>query len=216
MYFMQADVLSGLDKAFIGRMMEVGVKSTYDEGTVLFDQGEAARRFYILVKGQVRLSFGENQNSVYTVDHGGEAFGWSSLIGSDHYTAAARCVTPSTLIAFERIDMEALLKSTDRRPPRRWSFSSRHYGRPPSEDGGLSSRLERQKDSSTISVKDLTTLMAINASKISLQHQLPMADSLILATANLDKCILWTRDSDFKNLPMVNFIPKKRVGHPGH
>jgi CRP-like cAMP-binding protein len=109
MYFKQADMLSGLDKGFIGRMMEVGVKSTYDEGTVLFDQGEAARRFYILVKGQVRLSFGEERNSVYTVDHGGEAFGWSSLIGSDRYTAAARCVTSSTLIAFERIDMEALL-----------------------------------------------------------------------------------------------------------
>jgi CRP/FNR family transcriptional regulator len=109
MYFKQADVLSELDKAFIAKMMEVGAKSTYDEGTVLFEQGESARRFYILVKGSVRLSFGESQNSVYTVDHGGEAFGWSSLIGSDHYTAAARCVAPSTLIAFERDDMDALL-----------------------------------------------------------------------------------------------------------
>ncbi|MEJ2642640.1 MAG: cyclic nucleotide-binding domain-containing protein [Desulfosarcinaceae bacterium] len=109
MYFKQADVLAGLDKAFIAKMMEVGAKSTYTEGTMLFDQGDTARRFYILVKGRVRLSFGDQRNSDYTVDHGGEAFGWSSLIGSDRYTAAARCVAPSTLIAFERDDMEALL-----------------------------------------------------------------------------------------------------------
>jgi CRP-like cAMP-binding protein len=111
MYFKQADVLSGLDKTFIAKMMEAGAKTTYDEGAVLFEQGESARRFYILVKGCVRLSFGDNQNSVYTVDHGGEAFGWSSLIGSAHYTAAAHCVAPSTLIVFKRDDMEVLLGS---------------------------------------------------------------------------------------------------------
>lgn len=65
-------------------------------------------------------------------------------------------------------------------------------------------------------VKDLTTNIAMNAAKVSLQHNLPMADSLILATANVYKCTLWTQDSDFKNLPMVNFIPQKSVGQPGH
>jgi CRP/FNR family transcriptional regulator, nitrogen oxide reductase regulator len=109
MYFKQADILAGLDKTFIAKMMEVGVKTAYEEGTILFKQGDAAHRFYILVKGRVRLIFGDNQNSAYTVDHGGEAFGWSSLIGSDHYTAAARCVALSTLIAFEHDKMEALL-----------------------------------------------------------------------------------------------------------
>jgi toxin FitB len=57
-------------------------------------------------------------------------------------------------------------------------------------------------------IKNLTTNIAINAAKISLQHNLPMADSLILATAKIYECTLWTQDSDFKNLPMVNFVPK--------
>jgi CRP-like cAMP-binding protein len=109
MYFKQADMLAGLDKAFIARMMEIGVKSTYAEGRVLFDQGDSALRFYILVKGRVRLSVGDNKNSIYTVDHGGEAFGWSALIGSPSYTAAAQCVVPSTLIAFDRDQMASLL-----------------------------------------------------------------------------------------------------------
>lgn len=65
-------------------------------------------------------------------------------------------------------------------------------------------------------VKDLTANIALNAAKISLQHNLPMADSLILATANIYKCTLWTQDSDFENLPRVNFYPKKSGVQPGH
>lgn len=109
MQFKQADILAGLSKNFIARMMEVGEKSTQGEGTVLFSQGDPARRFYILVKGRVRLSMGDQKNSIYTVNHGGEAFGWSSLVGRGHYTAAAECVAASTLIAFDRDQMEVLL-----------------------------------------------------------------------------------------------------------
>ena len=65
-------------------------------------------------------------------------------------------------------------------------------------------------------VKELTVTIAMKAAKISLQHNLPMADSLILATAVFYRCTLWTQDSDFENLPKVNFIPKKSVGQPGH
>jgi predicted nucleic acid-binding protein len=65
-------------------------------------------------------------------------------------------------------------------------------------------------------VKDITTKIAMNAAKISLQHNLPMADSLIFATANVYKCILWTQDSDFENLPDVNFFQKKSPGQQGH
>jgi predicted nucleic acid-binding protein len=57
-------------------------------------------------------------------------------------------------------------------------------------------------------IKDLTLSIAMNAAKISIQHSLPMADSIILATASTFKCTLWTQDSDFENLTGVNFIPK--------
>lgn len=109
MQFKQADILAGLRKAFIARMMEVGEKSTYDQGTILFSQGDPARNFYILVKGRVRLSIGDQKNSIYTVNHGGEAFGWSSLAGGTNYTASAECVESSTLFAFDRDQMEMLL-----------------------------------------------------------------------------------------------------------
>lgn len=109
MQFRQADILTGLDRAFVARMMEVGVKSTYTPGTMLFRQGDSARRFYILIKGRIRLSMGDNRNSVYTVNHGGEAFGWSALAGGEKYTAAAECVDSSTLIAFDRDQMQLIM-----------------------------------------------------------------------------------------------------------
>ena len=59
---------------------------------------------------------------------------------------------------------------------------------------------------------DLTTRIAMNASKLSLQYGLPMADSIILSMAQSYECLIWTQDSDFENLPGVKFFPKTKVG----
>ncbi|MCD4751346.1 MAG: type II toxin-antitoxin system VapC family toxin [Thermoanaerobaculales bacterium] len=60
-------------------------------------------------------------------------------------------------------------------------------------------------------VIDLSTSIAMRASKLSLQFSLPMADSIILATAQAHECSIWTQDSDFENLPGVRFFPKTRA-----
>ncbi|MEE4608023.1 MAG: type II toxin-antitoxin system VapC family toxin [Desulfobacteraceae bacterium] len=57
-------------------------------------------------------------------------------------------------------------------------------------------------------VVDLTSSLAIAASKISLEHGIPMADSIILATAKEFDATVWTRDSDFKNMNKVKYFPK--------
>jgi len=58
-------------------------------------------------------------------------------------------------------------------------------------------------------VTDLTPSRAIAASKLSLEYNLPMADSVILATAREFNAILWTQDADFKNMHEVKYFPKK-------
>ena len=58
-------------------------------------------------------------------------------------------------------------------------------------------------------VVDLTTKLAIAASKLSLQRRLPMADSIILATSQVFSAKIWTQDSDFKNISGVKYFPKK-------
>lgn len=54
---------------------------------------------------------------------------------------------------------------------------------------------------------DLNANIAMDASKLSLQHHLPMADSIILATARAYDCVIWTQDSDFQNIEGVNYFP---------
>ena len=54
-------------------------------------------------------------------------------------------------------------------------------------------------------VVDVTEDIALKASLISLRHKLPMADSLILSTADEQDALLWTQDEHFRDLPGVRF-----------
>ena len=57
-------------------------------------------------------------------------------------------------------------------------------------------------------IVDLTESIAILAAELSLEHTLPMADSVILATARVHQATIWTQDADFEGLEEVKFIPK--------
>ncbi|OEU60708.1 MAG: twitching motility protein PilT [Desulfobacterales bacterium PC51MH44] len=74
-----------------------------------------------------------------------------------------------------------------------------------SENEALQAAVAMQKGT----VVDLTAKLAINASKLSLQHGLPMADSIILATARVFNATIWTQDSDFKSISGVKYFSKK-------
>ncbi len=54
-------------------------------------------------------------------------------------------------------------------------------------------------------VVDLDARLALVAARISLDGKLPMADSIILATARAHGATVWTQDADFKGLPRVQF-----------
>ena len=58
-------------------------------------------------------------------------------------------------------------------------------------------------------VVDLTPPLALDAAKLSLEAHLPMADSIILATARASEATLWTQDADFKSMKGVQFIERK-------
>jgi predicted nucleic acid-binding protein len=57
---------------------------------------------------------------------------------------------------------------------------------------------------------DLDATLAMNAACLSLETKLPMADSIILATARASDASLWTQDDDFKGLDGVKYIAKKK------
>ena len=55
----------------------------------------------------------------------------------------------------------------------------------------------------------LTDDLALQAAKLSLEYKIPMADSIILATARAHEAVLWTQDEDFKDIKDVKYFPKK-------
>ena len=57
---------------------------------------------------------------------------------------------------------------------------------------------------------ELTGNLAIAAANISHRQKLPMADSIIIATARAENAVIWTQDADFEGLPGVKFRAKKR------
>ena len=59
-------------------------------------------------------------------------------------------------------------------------------------------------------VVDLDAKLAAYAARLSLQTRLPMADSIVYATARVREAILWTQDDDFEGLDNVKYVAKKK------
>ena len=78
--------------------MDISEMSSYQKGEVLFSEKDPAKFFFILLNGCVKLSVGEPKQAVYNASRNGEAFGWSSLIGGDVYSASAECIEPTKLL----------------------------------------------------------------------------------------------------------------------
>lgn len=60
------------------------------------------------------------------------------------------------------------------------------------------------------SVVELDSTLAMSAARLSLELKLPMADSIILATARARDAILWTQDDDFEGIEGVKYVAKKK------
>lgn len=58
-------------------------------------------------------------------------------------------------------------------------------------------------------VISLDNRLAVDAACFGVEHKLPLADSIIYATAQRHEAILWTQDVDFKGLEGVKYFAKK-------
>lgn len=57
-------------------------------------------------------------------------------------------------------------------------------------------------------VRDLDAELALDAAKTSREAKLPMADSIILATARAHDATVWTQDADFEGMADVEYVQK--------
>ncbi len=110
MYIKQSDLLLGTSMDFVKKVMDISRMVSHEKGDILFHENDESRHFYILLNGHVKLSVGEGGQVVYDVGQNGEAFGWSSLIGRDVYSASAECVEPTKLLVTDRQELGKVLE----------------------------------------------------------------------------------------------------------
>lgn len=60
-------------------------------------------------------------------------------------------------------------------------------------------------------VVDLNATIALGAAKLSVDLKLPMADSIMLATARECRATLWSQDADFEGMEGVRYFDKATV-----
>lgn len=58
-------------------------------------------------------------------------------------------------------------------------------------------------------VVDLDSVLALTAARLGAEDGLPLADSVVLATARHRSATLWTQDADFAGLPGVKYRAKR-------
>lgn len=73
------------------------------------------------------------------------------------------------------------------------------------ENAAIQAAMAMQKPT----VVEMTSRLAMAAAKISLERSLPMADSMILATARIHNATIWTQDAHFKDFAGVKYFVKK-------
>ena len=102
MHFKQGDLFWGMSKDFVKEAMDIAIKISRETGDFLFREGDQSNFFYILLKGRVMLSLGEEGSTVYVARHPGELIGWSALTSRAEFSASAKCMIPSSLLKFDR------------------------------------------------------------------------------------------------------------------
>jgi CRP-like cAMP-binding protein len=110
MYINQSELFQGTSMDFVKKFMDISKMTSCEKGEVLFRENDPARFFFILLNGCVRLSIGDPAQIVYQAEANGEAFGWSSLIGGDIYSASAECMESTKLLKTDSHKFARLLE----------------------------------------------------------------------------------------------------------
>jgi len=106
----QGDLLWGMSMIFVKEFMDNTIQESFEKGEFIFSEGDKADYFYTLIAGHVQLTIGDVEKEVYTVSRAGEAFGWSSLLDRNYYSASAKCMEATVLLKLERGRLNKLLE----------------------------------------------------------------------------------------------------------
>lgn len=102
-------LFEALDNTGRRRLLDLAGKREAAEGEVICREGEKGGEFYVIVKGEVRVSCDslEGEKEVARLTHGA-FFGEMAALNGDHRSATCTAVSPTELIVFPYAAVEQL------------------------------------------------------------------------------------------------------------
>lgn len=106
----QFPLFDGFSESQMDMLRPLFVPSECHAGTVLFEQGEPATYFYLLISGEVAIHFkpDDGEDLVIARIKPGGMIGWSAVIGRRSYTSAAICTEFTELMRVRGADLQML------------------------------------------------------------------------------------------------------------
>jgi CRP-like cAMP-binding protein len=104
-------IFADLDEGELARVAEICKEQTFEGGHFIFREGEPGNRFYIILKGEVRISRnipGSGEEAL-AVLHAGSCFGEMAVFDRSERSTDAIANGPVTLTTLSRPDFEILL-----------------------------------------------------------------------------------------------------------
>jgi CRP-like cAMP-binding protein len=105
---------AGLTPAQYERVAALGHLDYFRQDSQIYNIGDAAADFYVLVDGMVRFSigFGSRRAAAGQVLRRGEVFGWAALVEeAPKRIASACCITPCTVLTMSGDQLLLLMEA---------------------------------------------------------------------------------------------------------
>lgn len=94
----------------LGHLVDLFDREALQAETVIFAQGDAAERLYVLLSGHVSIRFKPHDGELLTVTEveAGGVFGWSAALGRRSYTSCAICTETGEALSIRGADLRRL------------------------------------------------------------------------------------------------------------
>ena len=99
-------VLDNLSRPMLQKLQPLAQLSIFGEHHVIFETGQDADYFYMLLKGKLILEVEATETIMISLESikAGQSFGWSALFPGSKYRALALCVEPCETMAVRGSD----------------------------------------------------------------------------------------------------------------
>jgi len=100
----KTELFDTLEESQLNALLSNSSVKSYSQGETIFQQGEDAKRLYILIQGEVDLTVKAQEEIGFMtskIEKEGAVFGTPSLMEPFRYNVTAKCLKPTKVLAIE-------------------------------------------------------------------------------------------------------------------